>query len=320
MSEVSGMPNLLIDSFFEGINLDGSALFLLYLFLFLMADVIGYLIEVLFRRIFTAKKWVNPGFMKGPWLPLYGFGCCIMFTYCWLMLVYFPLPEGAHFYNPTGSLFNSTTKWGPNVYDLIPISIMGFSLIILELVAGLIFVKGFKVKLWDYSNMKWNIAGVICPVFDVIWFVVAIIYYYLINPYIFKITTDVYNSIVDSSGYVKVLPIFFFGVIFGLMLYDFVSSLGLFAKVRTYVKSSGLAVNYTKFVYEQKEKLSYSKKKFIEYLPKVIQEEIEKEKNKDGSGKKVKNILRNAFLINPDQEYSYKDAYGDDNRPKKDEN
>ena len=311
------MPVLTVNSFFEGINLDGSALFLLYLFLFLVADVIGYFIEVLYRRFFSAKKWVNPGFMKGPWLPLYGFGSCIMFTYCWLMLVYFPLPERAHFYNPTGQLFNSTTQWGPNVYDLIPISIMGISLIVLELVAGLIFVKGFKVKLWDYSNMKGNIQGVICPLFDIIWIGVAILYYYFINPYLYKLTVDVYNLIVDQSGYVKVLPIFFFGVIFGVMLYDFVSSLGLFSKVRSYVKKSGIEVNYNRFVYEQKEKLSYSKKKFIELLPKVIQEELDKEKNRESKPSKVKNTLKNILLIDPNKNIKYDDAYGEDNRPKK---
>ena len=313
------MPIIFVDSIVPGVNLNGSQLFLLYLFLFLFADVLGYIIEVLFRRIFSAKKWVNPGFMKGPWLPLYGFGCCIMFTFCWLMLSYFPLPEGQHFYNPSGNLFSSSIKWGPNVYDLIPICIMGLSLIALEFVAGLIFVKGFKVKLWDYSNMKGNILGIICPVFDLIWFAVAIIYYYLINPYVYQITVDAYHFIVSKSGYVKVLPIFFFGVIYGLMLYDFVSSLGLFGKVRQYAKRRGISVNYTKFIYEQKEKLSLSKKKFIESLPKIIQENIEKEKEGKKNEKKMKSFLRNLFLINPDQEYSYDDSFGKDNRPKRDD-
>lgn len=312
------MPVSLVESMLEGINLTGSAVFLLYLFLFLVSDILGYLIEVLFRRFFSAKKWVNPGFMKGPWLPLYGFGCSLMFTFCWLMLVYFPLPEGAHFYNPTGQLFNSTYQSGPTVYDLIVIAIMGCSLILLEFIAGLIFVKGFKIKLWDYSNMRGNILGIICPVFDVIWFAVAIIYYYLLNPYVYKITFDVYNSVVDQSGYVKVLPIFFFGVIFGVMLYDFVSSLGLFSKVRQYVKSSGIVVNYDKFVYQHKAKLSLSKEKFLESLPKFVQETIEKEKNTPKQNKiKVQNFLKKMFLIDPNQEYSYDEAYGEDNRPKK---
>lgn len=309
------MSIMLVDSIVPGVNVSGSSLFLLYLFLFLFADVLGYLIEVLFRRLFSAKKWVNPGFMKGPWLPLYGFGCCLMFTFCWLMLSYFPLPEGVHFYNPTGHLFSNNVKAGPNVYDLIPIGIMGLSLIALEFVAGLIFVKGFKVKLWDYTNMKGNILGIICPVFDVIWFAVAIIYYYLVNPYVFDITVRVYNYIAGAGGYVRVLPIFFFGVIYGLMLYDFVSSIGIFSKVRSYVKTSGISVNYTKFIDEQKERLSLSKKKFVESLPKMIQETLEKEKQKPKNDDKVKSMLRTAFLIDPEK--NTKDSYGEDNRPKK---
>ena len=63
---------------------------LLYLFLFLTGAFLGYLLEVLFRRFFTAKKWVNPGFMRGPWLPLYGFGVVLMFTVVVLLLYYLP--------------------------------------------------------------------------------------------------------------------------------------------------------------------------------------------------------------------------------------
>lgn len=33
---------------------------------------------------------------------------------------------------------------------------------LLELVAGLIFVKGFKVRLWDYTNDRGNFKGIIC--------------------------------------------------------------------------------------------------------------------------------------------------------------
>jgi uncharacterized membrane protein len=78
-------------------------IFLLYLFLFILGCLLGWVIEVLFRRYVSAKKWVNPGFMKGPWLPLYGFGVITMFSMCYLVVSFFP--ESLRFYNPLGGLF-----------------------------------------------------------------------------------------------------------------------------------------------------------------------------------------------------------------------
>ena len=53
--------------------------FLSAVFLFFIGSVLGWCVEVLFRRCFTAKKWINPGFLTGPYLPLYGFGVAGLF-------------------------------------------------------------------------------------------------------------------------------------------------------------------------------------------------------------------------------------------------
>ncbi len=130
-----------------------------------------------FRRFVSAGKWVNPGFMRGPWLPLYGFGLVLMLTM--VMLIVGNLPSDMLFYNPWGNMVGHIGEPnGATVNDLIPISLMWISLIVLEFIAGIIFVKGFKIKLWDYSNMKGNILGVICPQFSVVWLIAAVVYYY----------------------------------------------------------------------------------------------------------------------------------------------
>ena len=122
--------------------------------LFAIGSLTGYIIEVFFRRFVSQHRWVNPGFMKGPWLPLYGFGTIVMFTVCFLFITY--LPKSIKFYNPLGNLFERSTKSGPTWFDLIPILTMWLGMNLLELVAGLIFIRGFKVKLWDYTNLKGN--------------------------------------------------------------------------------------------------------------------------------------------------------------------
>lgn len=53
------------------------SLFLKYLFLFFIGSTLGWIVELFFRRI-AHKKWVNPGFLIGPYLPIYGFGLCFL--------------------------------------------------------------------------------------------------------------------------------------------------------------------------------------------------------------------------------------------------
>ena len=51
---------------------------LVFAFLFFIGSCLGWGIEVIFRKFFSHSnpqhKWINPGFLTGPYLPLYGFG------------------------------------------------------------------------------------------------------------------------------------------------------------------------------------------------------------------------------------------------------
>ena len=47
-------------------------------FLFYIGSIAGWVLELFFRKIVCSEhKWINPGFLTGPYLPLYGFGCII---------------------------------------------------------------------------------------------------------------------------------------------------------------------------------------------------------------------------------------------------
>ncbi len=52
-------------------------------FLFFIGSLAGWIIELVFRRIITLRnpesKWINPGFCTGPYLPIYGFGLCVLY-------------------------------------------------------------------------------------------------------------------------------------------------------------------------------------------------------------------------------------------------
>ena len=62
-------------------------IFLIVLYLFFFGAVGGWVLELLFRRFFSGanpeRKWLNPGFLFGPCLPLYGFGTVLLFILCW---------------------------------------------------------------------------------------------------------------------------------------------------------------------------------------------------------------------------------------------
>lgn len=288
--------------------------------LFLIGALLGYGIEVLFRRFFSVKKWVNPGFMKGPWLPMYGFGLVFLFLFC--LLFYSCLPKSFILYNPNGDLFSREGMSGPTVYDLLPIAILALSMILLELIAGLIFVKGFKVRLWDYSNMKGNFQGVICPVFNLIWFGVAVLYYYAVNPFVYKGFYLLYDYFFgSSSGSIAAHfgTIFFLGLIYGIFIIDLVNSIGLFSKVEALAKSSGIIQRYEKLREETRKSSEDAKKKFFDLLPSALKKSLLENKNKKKSNltEKVYEEVRKAVLIDPSKKQT-ESNYDENGRPIKD--
>ena len=54
--------------------------FIILTFLFAVGGTVGWGIEVIYRRFVSQKHWVNPGFLTGPCLPLYGFSLCILYS------------------------------------------------------------------------------------------------------------------------------------------------------------------------------------------------------------------------------------------------
>ena len=87
------------------------------------------------------KKWVNRGFMRGPFLPLYGSGAVIM-------------------------LFVTIPVRG-NVFLTFLFGAVGAT--ILEYFTGAAMEALFKVRYWDYSNNRFNLNGHICLGTTIAW-------------------------------------------------------------------------------------------------------------------------------------------------------
>ena len=108
-------------------------MFYSYCILFFIYSFLGWIMEVSLTLI-TDKKFVNRGFLLGPCCPIYGCGC---------ILLNLLLPNYTN-----------------NVLVLFILTMFTCSL--LEYIISFLMEKIFKLRWWDYSQMRFNINGRIC--------------------------------------------------------------------------------------------------------------------------------------------------------------
>lgn len=177
--------------------------------LFVIGSLIGWIIELFFRRFVSQKKWMNPGFLTGPYLPIYGFGVLVLYAVS-------NIPLGI-----TNQIADTIVR----------ILIIGVGMTVVEFIAGLIFIKGLKVKLWDYSDRKGNIMGIICPSFSLIWLGVGSLYYFLLNPFLVEGISWISENLIYT---------YFVGMVMGAMAVDFAYSIHLATKLKEYKEIANL--------------------------------------------------------------------------------
>lgn len=187
--------------------------FLEITFIFFMGCILGYFLELFFRRI-VHKKWINPGFLVGPWLPLYGCGLTTLFIIC------------SFDYS-----FISSQIW----QHVFVIALIAIFMTLIEYITGLIFIKGMNVKLWDYSDRPGNIQGIICPLFSFFWAIIGAVYYLFIHTAILDAVTWLCSNLQYS---------FFVGILFGLFLVDVCYSFRVVTKIRSWAKEHEIVVKY----------------------------------------------------------------------------
>ncbi len=111
-----------------------------WLFFFYMYCFFGWCFESTFVSL-KSGKLVNRGFMRGPFLPLYGSGAIMM------LVVSMPFRD--------------------NVLLTYVAGVIGATA--LEYVTGVVMETLFKVRYWDYSNRLLNFQGHICLRSSIVW-------------------------------------------------------------------------------------------------------------------------------------------------------
>ena len=193
-------------------------IFLIFAFLFLIGSMAGWVLELFFRRFLSRanpeRRWINPGFLVGPYIPLYGSGLCILY-----LLAQIQLPTIA----------------GEPMRQLVRFVIMMVAMTALEYVVGVMTIKFLKVRLWDYSKNWGNLQGIICPKFSLCWAALGAIYYFLIHPYILDALRWLSANLAFS---------FVVGFLYGIMVIDACYSANIVAKVRAFAAENNIEVIY----------------------------------------------------------------------------
>lgn len=116
---------------------------------------LGYLMESLYISYFQ-KKLISSGLLKGPFIPLYGFGACILIALS---------PIISH------SL-------------ILTFFIGGICMTLLEYFSSLYIEKYFHTQCWNYSHHRLQYQGRICFMYFIIWCCLSVAFIYVIHPFI----------------------------------------------------------------------------------------------------------------------------------------
>lgn len=121
--------------------------------LFFAGGFLGWLIDTSYRSI-TAEAFSHAGYLEAltgmtiPFLPVYGFGT---------LLIYF---------------FRTELREKKVITKVIS---YGFSLTLLEFLAGIFTMLTLQKPLWDYSANSYNYVGIIDGTHTLFWMVLALI-------------------------------------------------------------------------------------------------------------------------------------------------
>ena len=128
------------------------------LFWFFLYGVLGWCVEVIYAAI-KEHRLVNRGFLCGPICPIYGFGM-VGLLFCMRRL-----PARGE---------------DPGVVTIFIVGMVLTTLI--ELIGGWVLFKLYRIRWWDYSHLKYNLGGYVCPQFSLLWGLGSVLMVKVVHP------------------------------------------------------------------------------------------------------------------------------------------
>lgn len=195
------------------------SVFLCLAYLFFIGSVLGWLLEVFFRKFFSDenpdRKWINPGFCTGPYLPIYGSGLSLLYIIASL-----------------GTTYNLDKSLSGKIFLFL---IMSVSMTLIEYIAGAFSIKYFKTKLWDYRGERFNYKGIICLKFSIYWAGFGALYYFVFHHNVIHALDWLENNLGFS---------FVIGYFFGVLSLDLGYTIGIVGKLRKFAIDNDVIVRY----------------------------------------------------------------------------
>ncbi|NLL77525.1 MAG: putative ABC transporter permease [Clostridiales bacterium] len=137
-----------------------------WLFFFYFYCFFGWCFESAYVSL-RSRHLVNRGFMRGPFLPLYGSGAIMM------LVVSMPFQH--------------------NLFQTYVAGCIGATL--LEYITGVVMEALFKVRYWDYSEQKFNFRGYICLSSTLAWGGLTVLMTRILHKPIEQLVLDIPNNI-----------------------------------------------------------------------------------------------------------------------------
>ena len=127
-----------------------------YVLLFFFCSFLGWCMEVICKLI-QLRRFINRGFLLGPWCPIYGFGA-VTIT---LLL----------------------TKFADD-----PLAVFGLAILLcgtLEYLTSYLMETLFHARWWDYSTRRFNLNGRVCANTLVPFGLLGLVLIYFVRPFAF---------------------------------------------------------------------------------------------------------------------------------------
>lgn len=137
-----------------------------YILLFFIYAILGWVMEII-NNIIRTKKFVNRGFLIGPYCPIYGYGSLLI------------------------TLFLQKFDHDPFVLFIMAIFICGA----LEYSTSFLMEKIYHARWWDYSNKKFNLNGRICLETLIPFGLAGVFIIYIANPFFENIIRSISPNI-----------------------------------------------------------------------------------------------------------------------------
>ncbi len=206
----------------------------IYFFLFLIYSIMGWCMEVTIGVI-KNKKFVDRGFLIGPYCPIYGAGSLLITVFL--------------------------HRYTEHIVALFCMALVICGL--LEYFTSYAMEKIFKARWWDYSQKKYNINGRVCLETIIPFGLLSCMIIYITNPFFI----NTLNKIPDNC--LKVV----FIVCISLFIMDCIVSLAIILGLRKTVKSVNKIEDNTEEITKQVKSILANKsildRRLINAFPKI---------------------------------------------------